>query len=101
MTISNCVLHDSSYPPLSFPPSPLTPSSLSPSIGSLGINGRVACVSNVTISNCVLTNLTNGLRIKTYVGGNGAVYNINYENILMKNVRIPIVINQVGFWLAG
>ena len=62
-------------------------------------------MSNVTISNCVLTNLTNGLRIKTYVGGNGAVYNINYENILMKNVRIPIVINQVrgklGEWVVG
>ncbi|CAI7888828.1 unnamed protein product [Closterium sp. NIES-53] len=65
------------------------------SIGSLGYGGTTACVSNVTVTNSVLSGLSNGLRIKTYQGGSGSVFNIHYENITMLNVDRPIVIDQV------
>ncbi|CAI7847592.1 unnamed protein product [Closterium sp. NIES-54] len=64
------------------------------SIGSLGYGGTTACVSNVTVTNSVLSGLSNGLRIKTYQGGSGSVFNIHYENITMLNVDRPIVIDQ-------
>ncbi|CAI5485845.1 unnamed protein product [Closterium sp. Naga37s-1] len=65
------------------------------SIGSLGAHGTVACVSDVTVRNVVLTDTDNGLRIKTYQGGRGLVKNIQFKNVLMKNIKLPIVIDQV------
>ncbi|CAI5536940.1 unnamed protein product [Closterium sp. Naga37s-1] len=64
------------------------------SIGSLGYGGKTACVSNVTVTNSVLSGLSNGVRIKTYQGGSGSVFNVRYENITMLNVDRPIVIDQ-------
>ncbi|CAI5478705.1 unnamed protein product, partial [Closterium sp. Yama58-4] len=64
------------------------------SIGSLGAHGTVACVSDVTVRNVVLTDTDNGLRIKTYQGGRGLVKNIQFKNVLMKNIKLPIVIDQ-------
>ncbi|CAI5473677.1 unnamed protein product [Closterium sp. Yama58-4] len=64
------------------------------SVGSLGYGGKTACVSNVTVTNSVLSSLSNGLRIKTYQGGSGAVFNVRYENITMLNVDRPIIIDQ-------
>ncbi|CAI5949798.1 unnamed protein product [Closterium sp. NIES-65] len=66
------------------------------SIGSLGYGGKTACVSNVTVTNSVLSGLSNGVRIKTYQGGSGSVFNVRYENITMLNVDRPIVIDQEG-----
>lgn len=70
------------------------------SIGSLGIGGTTFCVQDITIRNSVLTGTTNGLRIKTYQGGKGAVFNVKYENITMNNVQHPIILNQVRCFLT-
>ncbi|GJP71657.1 hypothetical protein CLOP_g2470 [Closterium sp. NIES-67] len=64
------------------------------SIGSLGKEHEKACVSDVTVQNAVLLGLQNGLRIKTYQGGQGTVHGIRYENIKMRDVSYPIIINQ-------
>ncbi|CAI5536921.1 unnamed protein product, partial [Closterium sp. Naga37s-1] len=50
------------------------------SIGSLGEGGSLACVSDIRVQNVQLAALSNGLRIKTYQGGQGAVWNVIYEN---------------------
>ncbi|CAI5949906.1 unnamed protein product [Closterium sp. NIES-65] len=64
------------------------------SIGSLGIDGSMACVSDIRVQNVQLAALSNGLRIKTYQGGQGAVWNIHYENVTMQDVKYPIIIDQ-------
>ncbi|CAI7785404.1 unnamed protein product [Closterium sp. NIES-54] len=64
------------------------------SIGSLGNYGALACVSNVTVRNVLMAGLQNGLRIKTYETGQGAVWNIRYDNITMVDVGRPIIIDQ-------
>ena len=65
------------------------------SIGSLGSSSSQACVYNVFVSNCQLADLQNGLRIKTYQGGMGSVYNVRYSNVTLSNVANPIYITQV------
>ncbi|GJP71684.1 hypothetical protein CLOP_g2494 [Closterium sp. NIES-67] len=64
------------------------------SIGSLGDGGALACVSDVRVQNAQLVALSNGLRIKTYQGGQGSVWNIHYENVTMQDVKYPIIIDQ-------
>ncbi|CAI5969379.1 unnamed protein product [Closterium sp. NIES-64] len=64
------------------------------SIGSLGLGGSMACVSDIRVQNVQLAALSNGLRIKTYQGGQGAVWNIHYENVTMQDVKYPIIIDQ-------
>lgn len=64
------------------------------SIGSLGNNNSGAWVSNITIRDSTIKQSKNGVRIKTWQGGYGAVNGIKYENILMDNVRNPIIIDQ-------
>ncbi|CAI7830939.1 unnamed protein product, partial [Closterium sp. NIES-53] len=64
------------------------------SIGSLGEGGSLACVSDIRVQNVQLAALSNGLRIKTYQGGQGAVWNILYENVTMQDVKYPIIIDQ-------
>ncbi|CAI5524438.1 unnamed protein product [Closterium sp. Naga37s-1] len=64
------------------------------SIGSLGMDGTLACVSDIRVQNVQLAALSNGLRIKTYQGGQGAVWNILYENVTMQDVKYPIIIDQ-------
>ncbi|KAJ4844789.1 hypothetical protein Tsubulata_003503 [Turnera subulata] len=64
------------------------------SIGSLGNHNSRACVSNVTVRDSVIRVSDNGVRIKTWQGGSGAVSGITFSNIHMDNVRNPIIIDQ-------
>ncbi|KAL3642142.1 hypothetical protein CASFOL_012957 [Castilleja foliolosa] len=65
------------------------------SIGSLGRDFNEDGVENVTLVNSVFTGSDNGLRIKTWARPSlGFVRNINYRNIIMKNVKNPIIIDQ-------
>ncbi|XP_010544140.1 PREDICTED: polygalacturonase At1g48100 [Tarenaya hassleriana] len=64
------------------------------SIGSLGVHNSRACVSNITVTNSTIRDSDNGVRIKTWQGGSGTVSRIVFSNILMDNVRNPIIIDQ-------
>ncbi|CAK8560142.1 unnamed protein product [Lathyrus sativus] len=64
------------------------------SVGSLGRHGAKDEVSNVYVQNCTFRETTNGARIKTVSGGSGHAKNITYEQIILENVRNPIIINQ-------
>ncbi|XP_010464443.1 PREDICTED: polygalacturonase QRT2-like [Camelina sativa] len=64
------------------------------SIGSLGADNSEAYVSNVVVNKATLIGTTNGVRIKTWQGGRGMAKNIIFQNIIMKNVTNPIIINQ-------
>lgn len=64
------------------------------SIGSLGNHNSRACVSNITVRDSVIKVSNNGVRIKTWQGGSGAVSGITFSNIHMNNVRNPIIIDQ-------
>ncbi|KAH7838281.1 hypothetical protein Vadar_024473 [Vaccinium darrowii] len=65
------------------------------SIGSLGLRQDDADVKGVTVTNCTLTNTTNGARIKTWHGSTPIqASGIVYDNIVMNNVRSPIFIDQ-------
>jgi len=58
------------------------------SIGSYTKGG----VSNITVENCTFTNTDFGIRIKSDRDRGGAVRNITYRNLQMKNVGMPILI---------
>ncbi|XP_073270893.1 polygalacturonase At1g48100-like [Primulina huaijiensis] len=64
------------------------------SIGSLGVRNSRACVSNITVTDSTIKHSDNGVRIKTWQGGFGAVLNVKFNNILMDTVRNPIIIDQ-------
>ncbi|KAI3448452.1 hypothetical protein Pfo_005117 [Paulownia fortunei] len=64
------------------------------SIGSLGIKNSRACVSNITVTDSVIKHSDNGVRIKTWQGGFGAVSKVAFNNIHMDTVRNPIIIDQ-------
>ncbi|KAG8084965.1 hypothetical protein GUJ93_ZPchr0010g8380 [Zizania palustris] len=64
------------------------------SIGSLGVHNSTACVANVTVRNAVIRNSDNGVRIKTWQGGMGAVTGISFDTVVMENVRNCIIIDQ-------
>lgn len=64
------------------------------SIGSLGNHKSQACVSNITVRDSVIKQSDNGVRIKTWQGGYGAVSGVSFLNIHMDNVRNPIIIDQ-------
>ncbi|XP_059311039.1 polygalacturonase At1g48100-like [Lycium ferocissimum] len=64
------------------------------SIGSLGNHNSRACVSNLTVRDSVIRESDNGVRIKTWQGGFGAVSGVSFLNIHMDNVRNPIIIDQ-------
>ncbi|OWM72393.1 polygalacturonase At1g48100-like [Punica granatum] len=64
------------------------------SIGSLGVHNSHACVSNITVSDSKIKHSDNGVRIKTWQGGSGAVSKITFNNIHMDTVRNPIIIDQ-------
>ncbi|CAN1353121.1 Polygalacturonase At1g48100 [Linum perenne] len=64
------------------------------SIGSLGNHNSRACVSNITVRDSTIRSSDNGVRIKTWQGGSGAVSGITFSNIHMDNVRNPIIIDQ-------
>ena len=65
------------------------------SVGSLGKWPWDKGVSNILVQNCTLTNSTNGARIKTWGGKtSGVATGIIYEDIVMKYVKNPIIIDQ-------
>ncbi|KAG4913848.1 hypothetical protein JHK85_055238 [Glycine max] len=64
------------------------------SIGSLGNYNSRACVSNITVSDSIIKHSDNGVRIKTWQGGRGAVSKVVFNNIQMDTVRNPIIIDQ-------
>ncbi|XP_019194056.1 PREDICTED: polygalacturonase At1g48100 [Ipomoea nil] len=64
------------------------------SIGSLGVHNSQACVSNITVTNAVIKDSDNGLRIKTWQGGTGSVTGISFDTIQMENVRNCVIIDQ-------
>ncbi|KZL71780.1 glycoside hydrolase family 28 protein [Colletotrichum incanum] len=75
------------------------------SVGSLGqYAGQVDIVKNVHAKNITMVNASNGARIKawggspsatsTKGGGTGFVQNITFEDFIMKNVDLPVVIDQ-------
>ncbi|WOL04977.1 polygalacturonase-like [Canna indica] len=64
------------------------------SIGSLGEGNSAAQVSGVTVDTAKLTGTTNGVRIKTWQGGRGYARDITFSNVVMQNVKNPIIIDQ-------
>lgn len=64
------------------------------SIGSLGKNKSNDQIQNVLIDEAFISNTENGVRIKTWQGGDGFARSIIFRNILMRNVSNPIIINQ-------
>ncbi|KAI9178170.1 hypothetical protein LWI28_023520 [Acer negundo] len=66
------------------------------SIGSLGKYKKEAPVIGVTIRNCTVRDSTNGVRIKTWPASyEGVASDMHFEDIIMKNVGNPILIDQV------
>ncbi|KAJ0360461.1 hypothetical protein COL154_007555 [Colletotrichum chrysophilum] len=75
------------------------------SVGSLGqYAGQVDIVRNIYAKNITMVNASNGARIKawggsasptsTSGGGTGVVQNVTFDTFTMKNVDLPIVIDQ-------
>lgn len=66
------------------------------SIGSLGKYPNEEPVVGVTVKNCTLTNTTNGARIKTWPDSPGVslAWDILFQDIIMVNVKNPILIDQ-------
>ena len=64
------------------------------SIGSLGDDNSRAEVSGITIDSVQLYATTNGARIKTYQGGSGYAKDITFQDMIMYNVKNPIIIDQ-------
>ncbi|PIN09766.1 Polygalacturonase [Handroanthus impetiginosus] len=64
------------------------------SIGGLGKDNTKACVSNITVRDINMHNTMNGVRIKTWQGGSGSVQGIQFSNIQVSEVQLPIVIDQ-------
>ncbi|KAL7618729.1 hypothetical protein Lser_V15G03963 [Lactuca serriola] len=64
------------------------------SIGSLGKNNSESKVSNILVDKAIISNTTNGVRIKSWQGGSGYAKNIKFQNIIMHNVTNPIIVDQ-------
>lgn len=65
------------------------------SVGSLGKREGETDVQGIIVSNCTLTNTTNGARIKSYCGSIPLkASNIVYDDIVMNDVKNPIIIDQ-------
>ncbi|WOL11253.1 hypothetical protein Cni_G20015 [Canna indica] len=66
------------------------------SIGSLGgTTKEEAGVQNITVRSVVFSGTQNGVRIKTWGRPtNGFVKGVNFENIVMRDVQNPVVIDQ-------
>lgn len=58
-------------------------------------------VRNVVISNCVFEGTDRGIRIKSRRGRGGIVEDIRVDNIIMKNVMCPLVMNMYYFCGKG
>ncbi|KAL5703780.1 endo-polygalacturonase [Ranunculus cassubicifolius] len=65
------------------------------SIGSLGKTPIEQGVEGVIVRNIVFTGSENGLRMKSWAKkSNGFIKGVLYQDIIMKNVRNPLVIDQ-------
>lgn len=66
------------------------------SVGSLGKYPDEEDVNGLFVRNCTISGTSNGIRIKTWADSpsRSAATNMRFENILMKHVRNPIVIDQ-------
>ncbi|TYI63662.1 hypothetical protein E1A91_D09G032300v1 [Gossypium mustelinum] len=65
------------------------------SIGSLGKYPNEEPVEGVKVTNCTITNTSNGARIKTWPSESpGIVSDIHFEVIIVNNVSSPILIDQ-------
>lgn len=65
------------------------------SVGSLGKWPDDKGSTGILVENCTFTSTMNGARIKTWAGTtSGEASNIVYQNLLMKNVKNPIIIDQ-------
>ncbi|KAE8655497.1 putative polygalacturonase [Hibiscus syriacus] len=64
------------------------------SIGSLGKSNSSSQVRNILVDRALISNTENGVRIKTWQGGNGYASDMKFTNILMENVAYPIIIDQ-------
>ncbi|KAI7735496.1 hypothetical protein M8C21_017854 [Ambrosia artemisiifolia] len=64
------------------------------SIGSLGIDGIPACVSNITVRNIKIHDTMTGVRIKSWQGAKGLVRGVSFSNIQVSKVEVPIMIDQ-------
>nr|XP_024932978.1 exopolygalacturonase-like isoform X2 [Ziziphus jujuba var. spinosa] len=65
------------------------------SVGSLGKYPTDKSVSNIYVKNCTLRNTMYGARIKTWSGKTtGTATTIVYEDIIVDNVKNPIILDQ-------
>ena len=65
------------------------------SIGSLGKDVNEGGVENITLTNSVFSGSDNGVRIKSWARpSNGFVRNVVFQNLIMNNVKNPIIIDQ-------
>ncbi|KMT01586.1 hypothetical protein BVRB_9g215820 [Beta vulgaris subsp. vulgaris] len=66
------------------------------SVGSLGKYPHEQDVNGLFVRNCTIIGTSNGIRIKTWANspGKSAATNMKFENIVMKHVRNPIIIDQ-------
>ncbi|XP_074564905.1 exopolygalacturonase [Curcuma longa] len=66
------------------------------SVGSLGRYENEGDVKGLLIKDCTLSGTTNGLRIKTWQNspGKSSVSNLTFQNIILKSVANPIIIDQ-------
>lgn len=65
------------------------------SVGSLGRHENEEDVDGIIVKNCTFTNTTNGARIKTWAPSfPSRVFNLTFQDIILNNVRNPILIDQ-------
>ncbi|KAJ4966878.1 hypothetical protein NE237_018727 [Protea cynaroides] len=65
------------------------------SIGSLGKYQNEEDVVGITVSNCILSGTSNGIRIKTFPSSRpGLASDLTFENINVSNVFNPVIVDQ-------
>ena len=65
------------------------------SVGSLGKYPNEENVAGIHFKNCIMKDTDNGLRIKSWGGSSpSTAVDITYEDIMMTNVKNPIIIDQ-------